>query len=79
MTRNFTFAEVSNISSISLLEEKLESKQYCSLEIKHTSLALKEFAALSVQYWYIKELRIIFEEVATVFVQYCCLYQLLTN
>ena len=47
--------------------------------IKHTAVVLKEFAALPVLHWCIRKLRIIFEEVARVLVQYCCLYQPLKN
>ena len=89
MTNIFTFAKVSTIlvqyfcikqlSSTYLLKDKLVHKKYAFQKIKHTAYALKEFPALPVLYWYIRKLRIIFKEVDTVLVQYCCLYQLLKN
>ena len=48
-------------------------------KVKHTAFSLKVFAALPVQCWYIRDLRILFKQVATVLVQHCCLYQLLTR
>ena len=86
MTSLLTFTKVSTIlvqyfcirqfSSILCLRTSSDISNTVLQKIKHTAFALKEFAALPVLSRYIREFRIILEEVATAFVQYCCLYQL---
>ena len=65
MTSIFTFTKLSTIlvqyscikqlSSISLSEDKLGHNNTVLQKIKHTVFVLKEFAALLVLYWYIRE------------------------